>query len=196
VLVNYSLVKSRLAFVERAGRFYQGTVCSWESSSSLKATRPWKVTDLSAVWSKVSFWRVDHVHDSETFVVFEVAHALRITSIYTSALRSFRHLNVRPLRPVQQVLVHLGVSLPCLFKRHGRTIVDPAHFVGMGFHLPVINELLFWQFCLVYASLSIQPVLKQVSLLVELLIDVSCFHQLALHKGLLQRQARSSPRCV
>lgn len=97
-----------------------------------------------------------------------------------------QHLVVGSLGPLHAVLgVHcslIGFELPL---RKVGSIVNPADLVGVRCHFSIVNTLVFIQFGLIDASFGIEPILEQVALLVELLVDISSFDQVTFDKALM-----------
>ena len=72
------------------------------------------------------------------------------------------------------------------------SIVNTAQLVCVGCHFTLVYSLIFIQLCLIDACLRIQPVLIKVTFLVELLIDIRCFHQVTFHEALMNPSSEAS----
>lgn len=64
-------------------------------------------------------------------------------------------------------------------------VVDSAHFIWVALHFLVICLLVFRKFGLVDACFGVKTILEEVTLLVELLVDVGSLQEVALDEGLL-----------
>jgi len=64
-------------------------------------------------------------------------------------------------------------------------VVDSAHFIRLALHLLVVGFLIFRKFGLVDACFGVKTILEQVTLLIELLVNVGSLQEVALNEGLL-----------
>tara|TARA_B110000305_G_scaffold231627_1_gene285370 strand:- start:56 stop:424 length:369 start_codon:yes stop_codon:yes gene_type:complete len=66
-------------------------------------------------------------------------------------------------------------------------VVDSAHFIGMADHFLVISFLIFGKFGLIDACFGVKTILVEVTLFVELLVDVGSLQEVTLDEGLLMK---------